>query len=229
MTKRSTPVKTKISNVPGIPQEIVDEILDHLATNLGIKSLRPYALVSRSWVPSCRRHLFRSVVFHSKNMDKWLKMFPVPEESSAHYHVRCLGFWIRGTYSIPEQFLNYTPWSPNAERISLLGSGRHPLLRTPSFWRLPQSVTAFIIGADVFNLVQVRDIMAQLPNLDDLQLSGSLIAVDGGMFPRIGTSLRGRFGGRLSLAGGYCDKSVMDMLLEACCETLVQLAFFASP
>ena len=37
----------------------------------------------------------------------------------------------------------------------------------PSCWKLPKSVTSLIIHSRMVNLVQVRDIMAQLPNLDD--------------------------------------------------------------
>ena len=189
-------------------------------------------------------------------MDKWLKIFPVPQESPVHHHVRDLRFWIGGTCNIPEQFLDYTPWFPNVEIISLLGRGGPPLLRTPLFWRLPLSVTSLIINADVAALTQVRDIMAQLPNLDDLSLTGSLIAGNEGAFPEMRTVLGGRFRGGLLLRLGYADKGVMDMLLgiptrlhfakveirgtekcllstvrlvEACCDTLVQLAFIASP
>ena len=253
-TKRLTLVKTRMANIPRIPQDIIDEILDHLGTDLDIESLRPYALVSKSWVQSCRRRLFYDVFFDSRKMDRWLKIFPVPEESPAN-HVRDLGFWIRGAYSIPEQFLDYIPWFPNVEVISLLGPGGPPLLRTPSFWRPPLSVTSLTISADAVTLMQVCSIMAQLPNLDNLSLSGSLIADDGGIFMETGTILRGRFRGRLLLRWGYADGSLMDMLLgiptqlhftevdihgahncllstmrlvDACCKTLVKLSLIIS-
>jgi len=67
----------------------------------------------------------------------------------------------------------------------------------------------------VVTLVQIRDIIAQLPNLDDLSLSGYLIPEGGRALARIGTVLRGRFGGKLLLRNECADKDVMGMLLEA--------------
>ena len=49
--------------------------------------------------------------------------------------------------------------------------------------------------------MQVWDILAQPPNLDDLSMSG--IFMDSRELSGIGTVLRGRFGGRLLLHGGY--------------------------
>jgi len=56
--------------------------------------------------------------------------------------------------------------------------------------------------------------MAQLPNLDSLSLSGDLVPVDRTKLARIGTTLKGRFGGRLQLIGGYVVRDVLEMLLE---------------
>jgi len=97
--------------------------------------------------------------------------------------------------------------------MTLLGQGVHSL-QAPSFLRLPHSVTSLTIVADTVTLVHVRDIMAQLPNLDDLSLSGSLVAVDRRSSPGIETVPRGRFGGKLRLIQGYADESVVNMLLE---------------
>ena len=103
-------------------------------------------------------------------------------------------------------------------------------------------------------LVQVRDVMVQLPNLDDLSLSGSLAAVDKETLLGIGTVLKGRFGGRLRLLGDQAYGGAVEMLseiptglrftnlqirgvygclhltvrlAEACGETLVKLSYIA--
>jgi hypothetical protein len=116
-------------------------------------------------------------------------------------------------------------------------------------------VTSLIIDTDMVTLVQIREVMVQLPNLNDLSLSGSLVAVDRNALSGIGTVLRGRFGGQLRLLNGYADKDVMNMLLEvptglhftemrirgthgsflstvrlaeACCKTLVKLSYAVS-
>jgi len=59
-----------------------------------------------------------------------------------------------------------------------------------------------------------RDIMAQLPNLDSLSLSGVLVPVDKTRLVRIGSLLKRRFGGRLQLNQGYAGRDALNMLLE---------------
>ena len=56
--------------------------------------------------------------------------------------------------------------------------------------------------------------MAHLPELDDLSLTGSLVGVIRGTLLGIGTTLEGRFGGKLRLRTGYTSEAVVDMLLE---------------
>ena len=140
-------------------------------------------------------------------------LFPVPERSPAH-HVKELRIWIAGRDWVPERFFGYTPYFTNAERVRLLGYGGAPPLRVPSLWSLPQSVTSLIVNSGVVTLAQIRDIMAQLPNLDELSLLGSLIRMDKKELVGIGTVLTGRFGGKLLLRDECADKGVLNMLLE---------------
>jgi len=96
-----------------------------------------------------------------------------------------------------------------------LGYGQFSSLWEPACWKLPRSVTSLTIGTDVVTLVQVRDIMAQLPNLDDLELSGPLAPVDRRKLPGIGTVLNSSFCGRLTLLRGTSvSEDVINMLLE---------------
>ena len=198
-----------------IPQEIVDEILDHLATDPDHRSLHSSALVSKSWVPSCRRHLFRSVFFSSSSIARWVDTFPVPEKSPA-FHIRDLRFLVEGHNGIPysEKISGYVPWFTNVERMSLLGDGTHHPVLIPPSWRSPQSTTSLIIDGDSFLLKHIRDILVQLPNLSDLLLVGHIIPVDKRMLLGIGTALRGRFGGKLQLYRGSACRDTVDMLLE---------------
>ena len=204
------PVQTKMVVTTRIPQDIINEISDLLAAASDFRSLRSCALLSRSWVQPCRRHLFRVVVFTSKEAARWLKTFPEPEESPAH-HVRDLRVWIGGADCVPDKLFEYIQWFTDLPRIYFLGDGRELSLPRPSLWKLPQSITSLTINTNVFTLTQVWDIMVQLPNLDDLSLSGSRIQ---DILPETRTPLRGRFGGRLLLSGGYSSKGVMGKLLE---------------
>jgi hypothetical protein len=253
---RPAPVKTKATAVPRLPQEIIDVILDHLAANSDFKSLvglRSCAVVSKSWVPSCRRHLFHTILFTPKATARWIKVFPVPEESPAH-HVRDLRFSTRGrTYHCTP--FEYFPWFTNVEKVTWSGLEGFPPLWIPSLGRLPRSVTSLTIKADTVPLALSRDVLIQLPNLDDLSLSGFLDTAEGDALPGMGTVLRGRFGGQLRLLDGQADEDVVNMLLEvptglhftelhirgthesflptvrlaeACCKTLVKLSYTVS-
>ena len=247
-------MRTKRIVTPSVPQEIVDEILDHLAADFDFRSLKLCALVSRSWVPSCRRHLFRIVVFTTVKVARWRKRFPVPEEGPAH-HVRDLHFSIGGYHCAPEKFAEHTPWFTNVERLILSELGAFQPLWRPSSWRLPQSVTSLTVEANTITLVQIRDIMMQLPDLDNLSLLGSLPVGDRRTLLGTETVLRGRFSGRLRLVKGYAAEEVMNILLdiptglrftevqicgmrecffstvrlaEACAKTLVKLSYTTS-
>ena len=212
-TAYSSHAKTKAIVIPRIPQEIIDEILDHLATSSNPESLQSCALVSKSWVPSCRRHLFRTSLFSLENMKRWLEVFPAPEESPAHF-VRNLRFTMQGHDRGPDKFSECIPWFTSVQTVSLSGYGsvRPPWISL--LWKLPQSVTSLAIDTAMASLVQVRDVIAQLPNLEDLSLSGSFAVVDSRTMVGIGTVLRGRFGGRLVLLGEHANRDAVDMLLE---------------
>ena len=213
-TKYSTCTKSKtVMTGPTIPQDIINEIADHLVIDSDFRSIRACALLSESSLQPCRRHLFRIVVFTPTNVDRWFKMFPSPEESPAHL-VKDLRICIGGGVCVPDKFFKYTQWFINAEKISLLGRGGFPLMGRTSLWRFPPSATSLTIDTGVITLLQVRDIMAQLPNLDDLSLSGSLVAMDRRELLGIGAVLRGSFGGRLILSDEYADEDVINMLLE---------------
>ena len=249
--KRPAPAKTRAVTVPIIPQDVVDEILDHLATDSdlngtlrprAIASLRACALVSKSWVQPCRRHLFHTVVFTSRRIDRWIQTFPVPEESPAHY-LKNISVWFGDDILVPEEFWKYTEWFANVDMLCLLLFEELPPLRKPSFWRLPRSRTSFAINTDAAILVRVQDITARLSDLDELSLSGSLIAMDR-------RELSG-FGERLIVYGGcdahdtaglclkilswprptelliYCTRKHLPSavgLAEACCKALVKLS-----
>jgi len=144
-------------------------------------------------------------------MDRWLKTFPVPEESPAH-HIKDLCIWIGGgRHGTPQKFCEYTQWFTNVEKMTLMGV---PSYRVPLLGRLPQSATSLTINTDAATPLQLQHIMTQLPNLNNVLLSGSLLPVDRTALPGIGMALGGRFGGRLILRDGCAGEGVVNMLLE---------------
>ena len=218
--KRPTHSKTEKGIAPRIPLDIINEILDHFANDSDLRSLRACALISKSWVQPSQHRLFHTIFFAPWSATKWLKTFPVREASPAH-HVRHLYLRIGLVVRIPKEFFKCIPWFTEVDRMTILGHGGVPLgsggvssSPEPSFWNLPKSVTSLTIDTDVITLVQVRDIMAQLPNLKDLALLDSLVEADRAKLRGIGTVLTGRFCGRLKLSGGGAGEDVVNMLLE---------------
>ena len=75
-----------------LPPEILDSILDHLHDEPA--TLKTCCVVSKSWVPRTRRHLFTHVRFGIPDppIELWKKAFPDPSNSPAH-HTRTLSIF----------------------------------------------------------------------------------------------------------------------------------------
>ena len=220
----AVPVVPKTPQDPRIPNEIIDKILNHLIADSGSwgyspqRSLRSCSLVSKSWVPPCRRYLFHTIIFTSKDVTRWLETFPVPEESPAYY-VKDLRLSLGGHYGAHNEFFEHIPWFTNVEKVAVTMGVTLASFGASLFTRLPQSVTSLAIRGtawDEVDLVQMRDIMTHLPNLNDLILSGTVVARSQfrKLLPGLGAILRGRFGGELRIRDRHNNRHFVTMLLE---------------
>ena len=77
---------------PHLPVELLDHIVDLLDGSRD--ALEGCCLVSKSWIPRARRHLFSRIEFHTpQNLLSWKTTFPDPSTSPAHYtrslHINC--------------------------------------------------------------------------------------------------------------------------------------------
>src|SRR5258708_5038416 len=101
---------------PRLPAETLDHIVDFLHDTK--HALRNCCLVSKSWIPRTRKHLFANVRIGSvKNLQSWKETFPDPSTSPGGYaeslFVSCThtitpadgeeGGWLRG-FSCAVQF-----------------------------------------------------------------------------------------------------------------------------
>jgi len=69
---------------PDLLADLLDRIVDHLHDRKG--ALRNCCLVSKSWVPRTRRHLFAIIRFNVEvHPVSWREIFPDPSTSPAHY------------------------------------------------------------------------------------------------------------------------------------------------
>ena len=161
--------------MPSLPPELLDLIVDH-SSHLPA-SLKTCCLVSKSWVPRARRHLFAHVEFDSEDyfagcsIESWIKAFPDPSNSPAH-HARGLAIsgltavkaatthghaWIRSFNSIIKLAVD-THWWDDGDLSLVQLHGLSPTLKSLSLDRssLPLS--------EAFNLA------CSFPLLEDLSL-----------------------------------------------------------
>jgi len=180
-----------VSRTPRLPQELLDEIMGHLADDY--TSLRRCSTAARTFVPPCRRLLFCRVVFRPHNLLTWKTTFPDPSTSPAAYtrEIR-----IHLMPDAPMKLAEYMPYFSNVRDLTLVGGRCENYEWISSIGRLPTSIHSLTMKFVSVTNTQVRGIMEQLPNLDDF----SLCTFKGSGFPDgAGEILKGRYCGKLEL------------------------------
>lgn len=180
-----------VINTPHLPQELLDQIIDHLADDY--ISLRLCSTAARAFVPSCRRHLFRQVVFRPHNLPTWKTTFPDPSISPAEY---AREMRIHLGSGAPTQLAEYMPYFSNLRDMTLIGGRCENGDWIPSIGALPTSIRSLTMKFASITNAQVLEIMEQLPNLDDISLCTFKGA---GISAEAGEILRGRYRGKLDL------------------------------
>jgi len=97
-----------------LPPEIFDLILDYLRDEQA--ALKACCVVSKSWIPRARKHLFAHVAFDAENcpIGRWKKTFPDPSSSPAH-HTQSLS--IRGLQGVGTAGVDVRRWVRTFHRV----------------------------------------------------------------------------------------------------------------
>ena len=104
--------QTTMSNYPRLPQELLDLIVDILHDDPEL--LKQCCLVSKSWIPRSRKHLFARVeILRVRDLLWWDKLWPDPADSPA-FHTRTMV--VRGSFG----GLGRTNWIHAFSRIERL-------------------------------------------------------------------------------------------------------------
>jgi len=158
---------------PHIPADLLDKVTDHLHNTED--ALRDCCLVSKSWIPRTRKHLFAEVRFMTgADLESWKEIFPDPSASPGHYAkslvVRCLravaaadaeaGGWIRG-FSRVERF-----------KLGCYDGLRLRIPLTP-FHGLSPVVKSLHVEFVALPSLQVFDLILSLPHLENLTVINS--------------------------------------------------------
>ena len=165
-----------MSHCSDLPPEILDLVIDFLYDEP--ETLRQCCLVSKSWVPRTRKHLFAVIEFHTKDkIEAWRKAFPDPSDSPARYtqslKITCPraiteadgieGGWIT-TFSRLEHLQVKGSWTG----ASHLSSG----LDLALFRNMPPTLKSLFVTSFPFPFLQFFNLIGSLPLLEDLSLVG---------------------------------------------------------
>ena len=165
-----------MSHCPDLPSEILDLITDFLYDEP--ETLRQCCLVSKSWIPRTRKHIFTTVAFHTDyDLQAWKKAFQDPSKSPAHY-TQDLAIWCPGT--ITEADGADGGWIPTFSRLVRLkvqgpwGSHDGSGLDLAPFRKVPSTLKSLLVTSFPFPLSQFFNLIGSLPLLEDLSLVGSV-------------------------------------------------------
>ena len=146
-----------------LPPEILDLIVDHLHDEPA--TLRACCLVSESWVPRSRIHLFAHVNFTPEfPIESWIKAFPDPLNSPAHY-TRTLT--VAGLQATAAAGIDWGRWIRAFHSIVHLHVNSHSLAPLRG---LSSAIKSLCLEYPQARASEVLDLMCSFPLLGDVAL-----------------------------------------------------------
>ena len=165
-----------------LPPEIHDLVVDNLHDEP--TTLKTCCVVSKSWVPRARKHLFARVEFHASksHFERWRKAFPDPSNSPAH-HTRALRI-----YGIP--FVTATDagadsWIRAFHNVVHLRLDRLDQASLIPFYGLSPTVKILHLS---YTTLEVFDLVCSFPLLEHLALVASHTESEAGQWSAPSTS-----------------------------------------
>ena len=163
--------------MPNLPCELLDHIVDLLHDSP--ITLRNCCLVSKSWVPRTRRHLFVWVEFRiKKSLESWKTTFPDPSTSPARYTKR---LWIGFPQVVTTEDAEAGSWIASFSSVEHLEFGGRDLtargwevafVRFRGFSPLVKSLRVDYVA---FPPSQLSDLILSFPLLEDLSIINSFL------------------------------------------------------
>jgi len=143
-----------------LPPEIFDLVINHLHDDPA--TLKSCCIISKSWVPQTRRHIFAHVEFNSSgpHVELWKKAFPDPSNSPTH-HTCTIS--INGNLAIATAD-GWIHTFHNVEHLQLSCLNQASLI---PFYRLSPAVRSLHLTYGPF---KVFDLICSFPLLEDLAL-----------------------------------------------------------
>jgi hypothetical protein len=169
------PMKTTTSD-PHLLPEIFDYIIDFLRDDM--KTLKQCCLVSKSWLPRSREHIFADLTLDEEDdLESWRKTFSDPANSPS-YHTRNL------TIRCDPGHMEESGWVQSFPRLeTLCMMSEDGWVNFPMFQKLAPSITALALCSLYLPHLQILDLICSLPLLEDLILIGEVNEAKGSSGP----------------------------------------------
>jgi len=158
-----------------LPCEILDHIVDLLHNST--TPLRNCCLVSKSWIPRARTHLFAEVVFQTAGShESWKKTFPDPSTSPARYTKT---LFIRRPQVVTATDAEAGCWIsgfPHLVRLVMIGRSRQRFARGwgdtfALFHGISPVIKSLRVDFVLFRSPQLFDLILSFPLLEDLSVT----------------------------------------------------------
>ena len=152
---------------PRFPVELLDYIVDHLHDVRD--ALESCCLVSTSWIPRTRRHLFAKVAFRSENdLQSWKNVFPEPSTSPACYTDHLVIYCPEGVTPADAEGRGWIPTFSRVVRFDMDFDG--PEISLLPFYGFSPSLRSLQICYSSFPFPRILNLIHSFPLIDDLSL-----------------------------------------------------------
>ena len=156
---------------PYLPTETLDHIVDLLQNDAD--TLERCCLVSKSWVPRTRKHLFANIKFHRPSgLERWKKRFPDAANSPAYYTRTLL---VDCPHPITASGKEEGDWIRAFSRVRKLdvnnGKQAWDVFLAP-FHEISPTLKSLHVGFTLIPHPGLFDLICSFPLLEDLSLEG---------------------------------------------------------
>ena len=156
------------------PRNLPPELLDHIADFLCDSSdaLKSCCLVSKSWIPRARKHLFAEIQFRTiDDLESWEAIFPDPSTSPVHYTKTLFGCCSVVAAAAKEDRWVSAFSSVVHLTMSTLKTGSSPMaISLVPFHGFSLALKSLRLVSATFTPSQIFDLICSFPLLEDLSL-----------------------------------------------------------
>ena len=156
-----------------LPQETLDCIIDLLHGELN--TLKQCCLVSKSWVPRTRKHIFADIRFRSADdLDSWRKTFPDPSTSPA-YHTHTLTTCCTQAIMAGAEADGWITTFSRVVRLRLNDTTKlddHSKITLSPFHKFSPTLKSLRVDSETISYPQIFSLVRSFPLLEDLSMFG---------------------------------------------------------